>query len=179
MTGVFMRRVGLAAAISGAVLGNLLWASGPAGAAVEAKATYLRLESVSSGKCLNVTGASWDNGAQVIQWDCGDTPNNNWSFEKLPSGWYQIRAQHSGKCLDVEGAVWGNGAPVIQWDCKKSTNQSWKIINRAEDGSYMLQARHSGRCLNVEGASQDNLARIIQWDCVDTTNNRWFQEEAN
>lgn len=176
MSKKYIHRIALAAALSSAALGNLVWGSAPAHAV-----DYVRLVSVESNRCLNVEGASFDNGVQVIQWDCVDTPNNHWRFENVEGhpDYFRVRAGNSDKCLNVEGGSLMNGARVIQWPCSNSNNENWRAVNYVDSNKFMLQAEHSGKCLNVEGASHENGARLIQWDCADTNNNRWTQQSWN
>ncbi|WP_030248472.1 RICIN domain-containing protein, partial [Streptomyces sp. NRRL S-350] len=63
----------------------------------------VQLVSVNSGKCLDVTGASTADGAQIVQWSCGtDKPNQQWTLVPVAgSGAVQLVSVNSGKCLDV------------------------------------------------------------------------------
>ena len=68
-----------------------------------------------SGKCLDVNGASLDDFARVIQWDCHDGANQQWRFEPAGDGYYVLVARHSGKALDVIGESVENAAPIVQY----------------------------------------------------------------
>lgn len=172
MPNTYLWRIRRAATISSAVLSSVVWSSGPAHAV-----DYVKLVSLESGKCLNVEGASYHDGARVIQWDCADTPNSHWRFEPVPGhpDYFRIHAGNSDKCLNVEGGSIVNGARLIQWPCTGNNNENWRAVDY-EGYKFKLQAEHSGRCLNVEGASHANGAQVIQWDCVNTKNNRWWQK---
>ncbi|WUH89064.1 RICIN domain-containing protein [Streptomyces sp. NBC_00433] len=89
-------------------------ASGPSPPAVVAQQFSLRLAG-HPGQVANVRGASTENDAPVIQYDCGTADNELWRF--VPKGiGYQIVAKSSGKCLNVRGGV-GVGNPLIQYTC--------------------------------------------------------------
>ena len=123
-----------------------------------------------SGQCLDISGASRDNGASVIQWDCHRGSNQQWNLVAVGNH-YQIVAKHSGRCLDVSGNSRRNGAQVIQWDCHGRNNQLWSLVVVGD--YYQLVAKHSNKCLDVSGGSGDNGARIIQWDCSEVNNQLW------
>jgi hypothetical protein len=100
------------------------------------------LVNAAASRCADVLGASVDNGAPVVQWDCSGAPNETFQLRPVldptgaDTGYVQIVAAHSGKCLDVIGGATNEGAPVQQWDCHDPTteadptaggNQSWRF----------------------------------------------------
>lgn len=90
---------------------------------------YYRIKIVSTGKCLDVAGASTGDGAAIHQWDCGPGYNQQWQVVGISgqSGWYALIARHSGKCADVYGALTVNGTLIHQWSCNWGGNQQWAI----------------------------------------------------
>ena len=86
-------------------------------------------------------GASVDNGAPVVQWDCNGGPNQTFLLRPLTdptganTGYVQIIASHSGKCLDVTGISGDQNAPIQQYTCRDPAaeidpaagNQSWSF----------------------------------------------------
>jgi hypothetical protein len=136
-----------------------------------ASATTFAAELVArnSQKCVSVEGASTQNGAAAVQWDCVDAPNQKWRLVATGAGYYTIRAVNSGKCLSVTGASVQDGATVVQWDCVNGTNQEWRLVQK-DSGYFSIEARHSGKCLSVSGQSTQNGAALVQWDCVEYTN---------
>jgi len=133
---------------------------------------YYKLIAKHSGKCLDVSGISKDNGAAIIQWDWLGGDNQQWFIQKLDNGYYKLVAKHSGKCLDVRGISQGNGAVVQQYTWNGGDNQQW-FIQRLDNGYYKLVAKHSGKCLDVSGISKDNGAAIIQYDWWGGDNQQW------
>jgi len=125
---------------------------------------------VHSGKCMDVSGGSRENGAAIIQWDCHGGDNQQWNLVPVGS-YYKLIARHSGKCLDVSGGSYDSGANIIQWDCHGGDNQLWRL--EPTGSYYRLVAKHSGKCLDVSGGSYDNGARLIQWDCHGSNNQLW------
>lgn len=126
-----------------------------------------------SGKCLDVSGASSDDGAAVIQWSGHGGDNQRWRLVPAGDGYFTITAKHSGKCLDVSGVSRDDGAGIIQWSGWGGDNQKFRL-EEAGDGSYRIVAKHSGKCLDVSGASTGDGARVIQWSSWGGDNQKWF-----
>jgi hypothetical protein len=125
-----------------------------------------------SNLCLSVDGASTDNGARVLQWDCGTQENQQWRLVATSGGYYQVRAGHSDKCLSVSDRSTHNGAPVIQWECGLQANQQWKL-DQKDNGYFSVVARHSGKCLSVPASTTQNGAAAIQWECGSQHDQHW------
>jgi CubicO group peptidase (beta-lactamase class C family) len=85
---------------------------------------YFMLQSVNSGHCINVAGASSSNNANIIQWGCDGSSNELFSFspKRTNGGYGHIISKNSGKCLDVSG---GN---IVQNTCSTSRQtQDFKL----------------------------------------------------
>ncbi|MFI5619506.1 RICIN domain-containing protein [Streptomyces sp. NPDC051567] len=136
-----------------------------------ASATVFTAELVArnSQKCASVAGASTQNNAKVVQFDCLEAPNQQWKLTATSAGYYTVSAVNSGKCLSVAGASVQNSAEVVQFDCVGATNQEWRLVQK-DAGYFSIEARHSGKCLSVAGASTDNNAALVQFDCVESYN---------
>jgi hypothetical protein len=87
-----------------------------------------------SGKCLDVSGGSVDNGAHVLQWNCHNGGNQRWEVV-LPTGadpnthvWPVLfRNKATGKCLDTDFSGTANGTGFLQWDCHGNANQQFTL----------------------------------------------------
>jgi hypothetical protein len=90
---------------------------------------YYELKINSTGKCVDVTGVSYENGAYLQEWDCLGAGQANQLWDPTPiSGqppYEAFIAKHDGRCMDVLGQATGNGARVGQWDCWWGGNQQW------------------------------------------------------
>ncbi|MGC0318422.1 RICIN domain-containing protein [Kitasatospora acidiphila] len=132
---------------------------------------------VNSGKCLDVTGASTADGAQVLQWTCGSgKANQQWLLQPVAgSSAVQVVSVNSGKCLDVTGASIDDGAQVVQWTCGSGkANQQWLLQPVAGSSAVQVVSVNSGKCLDVTGASIDDGALAVQWTCGSgKTNQQW------
>lgn len=80
-----------------------------------------------SGKCLDVTEWSTQNGTGLQQWSCDSGANQRFELESQGNGFYRIRSVHSGKCVDVAERSNNNGALIQQWDCHSGSNQKFKF----------------------------------------------------
>ena len=130
------------------------------------EAVLLRLVASHSGKCLDVPGASGQDGVALMQWACHGGANQQW--EEVPAtGGFMLRSRLSGKCIDVEGGSTQAAARVLQWGCHGGANQvfNWR------DG--MLVARHSNQCLDLNGAGTADGVALIQYPCHGGANQRF------
>jgi hypothetical protein len=112
-----------------------------------------------SGQCLDVQALGRGEGNPVIQWPYHGGPNQLWSLEKLPEGWFKIVSKNSGKCLQVRGASQEEDAVVEQGTYTGATHQQWSLTPFG-NGTYQVRVRHSDKCLYVP--SEDKEAPIVQ-----------------
>jgi hypothetical protein len=132
------------------------------------------ITSVHSGRAVDVSGVSQNNGANIHQWTYGGGDNQRWEFvPQVVGGGFQLRALHSGKCLDIAGPSMANGANVHQWDCHSGASQVW-TLTQVSGGEFQLQNSFSGKCLDVAEFSTQNGGNIHQWSCTGSNNQRWF-----
>ena len=104
---------------------------GTMSAALSSSAVY-EVKGVHSNKCMDIDGASTQNGANVQIWSCLGNGAQQFKFEDMGGGWYRIRNVNSGKCLDVYNWSTSAGGDVRQWDCHTGNNQQWTVeIGRA------------------------------------------------
>jgi uncharacterized repeat protein (TIGR03803 family) len=134
---------------------------------------YFEIVSRNSGKCLDVSGASTDAVAPVIQWICHGGENQQWRLAPAGGGAFHIIARHSGQALDVYGALLDDVTPIIQWPLHGGDNQAW-TLEPASDGYVSIVARHSGKALDVEYASTDDGARVVQYTPHGGANQQWL-----
>src|SRR5262245_2676922 len=107
------------------------------------------IQLLSTGTCLDVTGASTADGALVQLWDCGLGWNQQWIFE--PYGViagrqsYRIHVRHVNKCLDVANAASaGLTTRMIIFQCHDGWNQRfWLNTDPVHPAYTNLQAAYS------------------------------------
>src|SRR5262245_4946132 len=163
-------------ALLGLVLVAVVPDSPRLGAAADLAGSY-ELVAHHSGKCLDVSGASTDDGAPVIQWTCNGGLSQRWTLHATADGNYLLIAAHSGKARDVKAEWQRDGARVIQYTISGGANQEW-LPQPAGDGYYTLTAHHSGKVLDVSGESPDDGAPVIQWPLNGGANQEWLLRAA-
>lgn len=126
---------------------------------------FQTLKARHSGRCADVTSASYAAGAQLKQYDCNGGGNQKFWFKDVGSGYYQLVAQHSSLCLRE------NATTVTQESCATGTSMQWSLVT---SGSYVqVRSRATGECLDVNGNSTANGAAIITYTCGTGTNQQW------
>ncbi|MDX3694467.1 non-reducing end alpha-L-arabinofuranosidase family hydrolase [Streptomyces europaeiscabiei] len=148
----------LAAAVAALAALAALLVAGPAQAA-----TTSDVRGVDSGKCLDVSGFSQTDGANVQIWDCHGGINQQWTLTDSN----QLTV-YGNKCLDVRGGATTNGTPVQIWSCNGSDNQQWRVN---ADGTIV--GVRSGLCLEVSGWGKTNGTAVQIWSCHGGTNQKW------
>ncbi|MFD0597134.1 RICIN domain-containing protein [Catellatospora coxensis] len=146
--------------------------SSPAQAAPATGVAY-QLVVTKSGKCVDVPGASADNGALLQQWGC--TANSPWQQFRLTAvgSNYQLVNVSSGKCVDVPGWSTTSGVQLQQYGCVSSqANQQWRLVASGTN-TYQIISVHSGLCVSLKDASTANGAQIIQETCTANSNKQW------
>jgi hypothetical protein len=89
---------------------------------------YFQLMVASSGRCLEVAGASQDLGARVQILDCNRGLNQHWrQVTSTTSGRPLLQVRHSNQCLTALGNP-AERAPMLQATCFPDIdNQKWSI----------------------------------------------------
>ncbi|GAA3419445.1 glycoside hydrolase family 27 protein [Streptosporangium vulgare] len=121
------------------------------------------IRGVGSGRCVDVSGASQANGAQVQLWDCNGQANQRWT----PTAAGELRV-YGGKCLDVYNRGTTDGAQVVIWDCNGQDNQRWRLNS---DGT--ITAVGANKCLDASSNGTANGTRLTIWTCNGGSNQRW------
>jgi hypothetical protein len=119
-----------------------------------------------SGDCLDISGNSTSNGANLIIWPCKSTSNANqeFSFHSVSGSYGELTNENSNKSLAVKSASTSEGALVIQYTTNGTTNSLWEPISLG-NGQWQFKNDHSGMCLDVKGASTSEGADLQQWPC--------------
>ncbi|HYN94760.1 MAG TPA: RICIN domain-containing protein [Pilimelia sp.] len=95
---------------------------------VSSQAGWYHIKNRNNGLCLNVRDASTANNAQVIQYRCNLTLNNDWLMVmQIRVGghdFYQLRNRNSQKCLNVQGGSLSPGAALIQYTCSSTARNN-------------------------------------------------------
>lgn len=131
-----------------------------------------RINSRVSGKVLDVSGVSTNNGARIHQWDWANGDNQKWIVTNVGGSNYSIVAVHSNKALDVVDVSTADNAEIQQWDYNGGTNQQWRIED-VGSGYYQIVASHSNKALDVPNGSQNNGTLLVQYAINGGQNQHW------
>ncbi|HYE07553.1 MAG TPA: RICIN domain-containing protein [Planctomycetota bacterium] len=144
----------------------------PASGGGIASGQLYKLVAKHSGKCLDVSGGSTADGANVHQWSDNGSTAQQWRVDALGDGTWSLTARCSGKALDVWGASSADGADIVQYSTHGGANQRWRI-EATGGGWYRVVSVQSGKAMDVAGASGGDGADVIQWTVHDGDNQRW------
>lgn len=134
-----------------------------ASAVVEQNAVFYRITPTHSQKALDVSGASQDNRAHVIQYQWSGNNNQRFLLIRDDDGFYTVSAYHSGKVLDIalNGQI-GLVGHLIQYQPHGRDNQKFRIT--ANNAAYRVDAKHSGKVWDVDHASNADGTHIFEYN---------------
>ncbi len=124
-----------------------------------------RIRSNHSTQCVNIRGTSTASGAAVIQWPCGNSPNEQFAVHSI-DGHVQYAARHSGLCI-AQSTTAASGGPVVQVACDSGAASQW-----TQSGT-LIRNRASGACLDVPGGSTQQDTQLLTWPCNGGNNQNW------
>ncbi len=125
-----------------------------------------------SGKLLDVSGSSLEDGGNIIQWGLTGGTNQKWSFTDAGEGNYKIVNENSGKLLGILNSSVDNGGDAIQETDNGSIRQKWRLIDMG-GGYYKIVNTGSGKLLEVLSASTANGGDVAQWTDNGGKNQEW------
>jgi hypothetical protein len=134
------------------------------------------LVNVNSGRCLSVSGASEDRGANIVQGamaaDAGAA--ERWRAVRSGDHYYKLVNVNSGKVLAVPEDSRRSGTQMIQWHDAPFEGREWKFVKVGNH--YAIKSKVSGLALDVSDASTEKGASVIQWPLGkgDNANQIWF-----
>lgn len=113
---------------------------------------YYEIRNKGTEKCLDVSGISKSDGANVYQWSYVGQANQLWRLEdvkdtvceSMPTDQtFHILAQHSNKALSVADASQDSGANIEQTSVSTGTYDNWSLED-AGDGLFKVLNENSG-----------------------------------
>jgi hypothetical protein len=129
------------------------------------------VQSLISGKCLDLPGGQAGDGTAAIQYDCHGGPNQQWALEAAGDAGYRIVSRMSHKCIGTDPGRGADGGPIVQTPCGSAPGQVWAL--EGSNNTYVLRNVASRRCLDVPGGSLANGAKLIAWACNGGSNQTW------
>ncbi|HEV2782329.1 MAG TPA: ricin-type beta-trefoil lectin domain protein [Actinophytocola sp.] len=121
------------------------------------------LRNVAAGRCMDVSGQSQANGAQLIIWDCNGGGNQRWT--STAAGELRV---YDTKCLDVLNQATTPGSAVSIWDCNGGNNQKWTL-----NANGTIVGLQSNLCLAPSGGGTANNTPMVIATCTGATSQQW------
>ena len=152
-----------------------------------AQASTMEFKSEATGKCIDVKSEDVPWNAQVQQWSCTGTPEQNWTMHSVGrnSNGQSVVTLEDNRTLGCMTIAWSamfqSGANVRETPCtpwiSNFDNQKWVLMEVPFDTKIFTFVQfESGLCLDLRGASGDNGARIQQYTCNGTSAQRWHYQ---
>nr|BFE60553.1 hypothetical protein GCM10020063_050790 [Dactylosporangium thailandense] len=164
-----------AATVPVTVLTVAVWpsqaATAPAGGGV------YTLAAGASGKCVDVTGASMDNSAPLVQVACNTAAaDQQWKAVAQANGQFNLSNVGSGRCIDVPSSSTTPGTQLQQYGCGDGTktNQLWTFTaSTAAAGKYLVKSVATGLCVSDKDGSTAGNNPIVEETCSDIARMQW------
>lgn len=116
---------------------------------------------------LDVSGGSYDAGANVQAWAFNDSGAQKWNLRKGNDGYCSITNAQSEKSLDVANGNGSAGANVQQWDYNGSNAQRWRLVYMP-GGFRIVSALNGNLYLSVAGGANSGAnVRLNNGDSAD------------
>jgi hypothetical protein len=146
-------------ALNGATTNNTPLISGPPGALgndqwqlVPTDSGFYRIMNQKSHLAMNVSGASLNPGAKVIQWPFGSGKNDQWMPRPAGNRLYYFLNRLSGLSLDVPNAV--SGAQLDQQPYTGAVNQQFSLNSLSvQRQPWITSISTSGQNLVISGSN--------------------------
>ncbi len=118
-----------------------------------------------NGKCVDVPGANFVDGAKLQMYTCNSTSAQKWTFANGA-----LQAAANNMCMDVAGGGTAAATPIQIATCSGNAAQQW-VLTAAGD----LVNPQSNRCLDINGWNGNDGANLIIWDCTGGANQKWHK----
>ncbi len=134
--------------------------------------TY-RLRNQCGNKLLDVSGASREPMAELIQWSDNGGQNQQFNLQPTNGGYFTLTALHSGLKVDVENSQTADGTKIQQLTATTADAQQWRVFD-VGGGFYRIESRlAANRVLDVAGASTADGTKIHLWTANGTCAQSW------
>ncbi|WP_290996817.1 RICIN domain-containing protein [Gordonibacter sp.] len=143
--------------------------------------TY-RIQSVLSGKALDVEGGGTASGTNVQQWTyTAGNLNQSWTLLANEDGSVTFKSRTNGLVLDVCAGEAHNGTNVQMWEANESPAQCFTLepVDTVVPGVYTLAASSdTSSVVDIASGSQAVGARVQVWSRNDSPAQKFQLEKA-
>ncbi|MBC7569065.1 MAG: RICIN domain-containing protein [Spirosoma sp.] len=136
---------------------------------------YYYLKAEHSSSVLDVSFASKEEEAKLIQHRRHSGENQQFEFTPLEDGSYTISNCWSQKVLSVKGSSSEPQAGIVQQTWADQHHQRWTLVGQP-GGSYKFVNKLSGKTIDIQGGSTNDSAAAIQNTDADSRSQRFFIE---
>ena len=134
--------------------------------------TYSIRSTQDNNYCLDVSGVSYENAANIHVWQNVNGNNQKFQIKADKDGYYTITAVHSGKVVDVNGAYTTAGTNIQQYEANGTDAQKWLAV--PYNGNYIFISKCNGLALDLYGNWPGNGTNVqcwtLNWDATQIWN---------
>ncbi|GGY74428.1 hydrolase [Streptomyces nitrosporeus] len=145
--------------------------SGPSGEPSGVAATYT-LTNRNSGKCLEVSGGSPADGANVVQRACDGGSQQRWRLQDLGDDTHRLLNAATGKVLDTADCSAADGADLRQWSWLDNPCQRFRFL-ATDSGHVRIVNQATGKVADVADCSTADAADVRQWTWLNNACQQW------
>ncbi len=133
---------------------------------------FYQIVNVETGKLLSIENASFNDSAQVQQYEDNGSKDHVWRLEEDGYNLYRIRSYYSNNVLGVDGESKADNALIKAAIENGTPDHVWQFIDTG-GGQFQIKNMNSGLLLGVSGESSLNGANIVQFHDNGTRDHLW------
>ncbi|WP_405717980.1 family 43 glycosylhydrolase [Streptomyces sp. NBC_01537] len=146
--------------------------AGPSGETAATPTAYT-ITNRNSGKCLDVSGSSTADGADVIQYTCNGGANQKWRIEDQANDTSRLVNVATGKVLDTANCGTADGTNLQQWSWLNNNCQKFRLIYTATGGWVRIVNENSGKVADVANCGTADGTDVRQWSWLSNACQQW------
>lgn len=133
-----------------------------------------RIVSANSGLCIDVAGASVQDGAKLQQAACDATlRSQHFDIAETATGRYRLANLNGGKVVDIPSASGADHVAVQLWTDNGSGAQRFLLQRTEVSDRYRIVNANSNKCLSIAQASAAPGAAVEQLACGTAASQRF------
>ncbi|WP_079141887.1 family 43 glycosylhydrolase [Streptomyces sp. LUP30] len=145
---------------------------GPSGETATTPTSYT-LVNRNSGKCLDVSGGSTADGANILQWTCNGGADQKWRIEDRGDDTSRLVNVATGGVMDTADCSTADGADLRQWPWLNNACQRFRLVFTASGDYVRLVGENSAKVADVANCATADGADVRQWTWLNNTCQQW------
>ena len=131
----------------------------------DSKDSCYEIQSITSGKMLDVEFAGMVNETNIWQYDKNGSDAQKWQIIKNPDGSFNLVSKLNGLYLDVKAGIIKQGTNIQVFEGNNTNAQKFNLIKaeelKIEEGTYkIVTATNPDISINIKNNSRENMANI-------------------